>query len=84
MEQRDSFIFYRSFFEAVSKLKKGDQCEALLAICDYALNGNERELSGAAAAIFMLAKPNLDANKKKYENGKKGGRPKSEQNQNIS
>lgn len=82
MEQRDSFVFYRSFFEAVSKLKKSDQAEVLLALCDYALNGTERPLNGVPAAMFMLIKPNLDANQRKYENGKKGGRPKTKQKPN--
>ena len=74
-----SFTFYRSFFEAISNLPKAaDRDAAMMAICDYALNGNERQLSGAAAAVFMLAKPNLDHNRKKHENGLKGGRPKAE------
>ena len=77
MDVRDSFVFYRSFFEAVSQLKERDQAAVLLAVCDYALNGVERSLSGIPAAMFMLIKPNLDANQRKYENGKKGGRPKT-------
>lgn len=81
MVQRDSFIFYRSFFEAVSELKPKEQTEVILAICEYALNGTERQLSGVQKAVFILIKPNLDANQKKYENGKKGGRPAGSQNQ---
>lgn len=74
-----SFTFYRSFFEAISNLPKAsDRDAAMMALCDYALNGNERPLSGAAAAVFMLVKPNLDHNRKKHENGLKGGRPKAE------
>jgi len=74
-----SFTFYRSFFEAISNLPKAaDRDAAMMAICDYALNGNERQLSGAAAAVFMLAKPNIEHNRKKHENGLKGGRPKAE------
>lgn len=77
MEQRDSFIFYRSFYEAVSQLKPKDQVEVILAICEYALNGTERKLTGVPSAIFLLAKPNLDASQRRFENGKKGGRPKT-------
>lgn len=84
MECRDSFVFYRSFFEAISELKEKDQASVLLAICDYALNGNERKLNGISAAMFMLMKPNLDANQRKYENGKKGGRPKTEKEPNAN
>lgn len=75
MAQRDSFVFYRSFYEAVSYLNKADRATVLLAVCDYALNGVEQELKGAPAAVFALMKPNIDANQKRYENGKRGGRP---------
>lgn len=80
MEQRDSFIFYRSFYEAVSQLKPKDQVEVILAICEYALNGTERKLTGVPYAIFTLVKPNLDANQRRFENGKKGGRKKTKAN----
>ena len=36
----------------------------------YALNQEEVELTGIPKAIFSLVKPQLDANYKKYENGK--------------
>lgn len=77
MEQRDSFVFYRSFYEAVTQLKPKEQVEVVLAICEYALNRTERELTGVPAAIFTLVKPNLDANQRRFENGKKGGRRKA-------
>lgn len=71
METRDSFVFYRSFHEAARLLEPGEQLAVLTAINDYALDGVEPELSGAAAAVFLMARPNLDANRRKYENGKK-------------
>lgn len=71
MEKRDSFVFYRSFHEAARLLEPGEQLAVLSAINDYALDGAEPELSGAAAAVFLMARPNLDANRRKYENGKK-------------
>ena len=77
MEKRDSFVFYRSFYEAVTRLKQRDQAAVMLAICDYALNGVQRDLGDIPGAIFMLIKPNLDANQRKFENGKKGGRKKT-------
>ena len=72
---RDSFLFYRSFYEAISDLEAEDRIKVYDAICEYALNGNEPELRGAASAIFKMAKPQINANNKRYENGKKGGRP---------
>ena len=67
---RDSFIFYRSFYEAISELPKENQADTYNAIMQYALNQEEIELAGIPKAIFSLVKPQLDANYKKYENGK--------------
>ena len=67
---RDSFIFYRSFYEAIKELPKEEQADTYNAIMEYALNQKEIKLSGVSKAIFSLVKPQLDANYKKYENGK--------------
>lgn len=67
---RDSFIFYRSFYEAICELPKENQADTYDAIIQYALNQEEKELTGIPKAIFSLVKPQLDANYKKYENGK--------------
>lgn len=69
---RDSYIFYRSFYEAISELPKENQAETYDAIMRYALDQEEVSLSGISKAIFSLVKPQLDANYKKYENGKQG------------
>lgn len=74
--KRDSFIFYRSFFESIEKLKKKDQLTLFSYICRYALGEETEKLDGVAAAIFDLIKPQIDANTRRYEGGKKGGRPK--------
>ncbi len=67
---RDSFIFYRSFYESIKELPEENQLEVYKAISNYALNQEEFELTGISKAIFSLIKPQLDANYKKYENGK--------------
>jgi len=66
---RDSTIFYRSFYEAISELPKEVQADVYHALFEYALNFNEVELSGLAKTIFTLIKPQLDANMKRYMNG---------------
>lgn len=76
---RDGFVFYRSFFESFEDLSKKDKLILFDALCNYALNDIEPELSGTTAAIFKLLKPQVDANNRRYENGKKGGRPKGNQ-----
>lgn len=77
-EERDCFIFYRSFYEALQDLKKEDRLQVYDAICDLALNGNETELVGLPKTIFTLIKPTILKNTKRYLNGKRGGRPKKD------
>jgi hypothetical protein len=67
---RDSFIIYRSFYEAICDLDSESQAQVFKAICEYSLNFEEIELTGIAKTIFKLIKPQLDANNKRYENGK--------------
>lgn len=70
-EKRDSVVFYRSFYEAIKELPSDQKGEIYDAIFEYSLNFREVELSGLNATIFTLIKPQLEANNKKYYNGKK-------------
>lgn len=74
---RDSFIFYRSFYESIKELPKEQRDEVNFAIMEYQFNNNEIELIGVSKAIFTLIKPQLKANNTRYDNGCKGGRPKT-------
>lgn len=78
---RDGFVFYRSFYECFSNLSKKDKLVLFDALCNYALNDIEPELVGVPEAIFKLLKPQVDANNRRYENGRKGGRPKNNQDE---
>jgi hypothetical protein len=80
-KSRDSFIFYRSFFEAVSELQDINKLEIYDAIFEYSLNFKEPELNGLSKTIFILIKPQLEANRKKFNNGAKGGRPSNKNKQ---
>lgn len=71
--ERDSFIFYRSIYEAIEQLSEEEKLPAYKAVFSYALNGTSPQVKGGAGAIFTLVKPILDANNKRFENGKKGG-----------
>ncbi|MCW0510669.1 conserved phage C-terminal domain-containing protein [Riemerella anatipestifer] len=74
--QRDSFIFYRSFYEAIRELPRDIQGEVLTAIMEYGLDGVTTDnLKPIARAIVALIKPQIDANNRRFDNGKKGGRP---------
>jgi len=72
---RDSFIFYRSFCEAIDDLPDTEQLILYRAIKEFCLNDYEIQLTGIANTFWKLIKPNLTANNKRYEDGKKGGRP---------
>lgn len=74
---RDSFVFYRSFKNALSKLNDADRLAAYDALIGYGLDGDD-SAEGVSAALLEAFKPLMDANNKKFENGKKGGRPKKE------
>lgn len=73
---RESFIFYKSFFEAAQSLKNSERLKFYDALIKYALDGVEPEGSGSYIALYTIAKPLIDVNNQRYENGKKGGRPK--------
>lgn len=79
---RDSMVFYRSFAEAISELDDEDQLAAFWAIVNYGLDAEEPEGKGAAKAVFRMAKPQIDANERRYQNGSKGGRPSQRTNEN--
>lgn len=78
--ERDSFVFYRSFKVAVYALPENMQLSIIKAILDYALDGKEPSPDGVERAILELIRPQLEANNKRYENGKKGGAPKGNKN----
>lgn len=71
---RDGFVFYRSFREAIRELPEEERLKCYEVILDYALDEVEPNEVGISSAIFKLIKPQIDANNKRYENGKKGGR----------
>lgn len=84
--ERESFIFYRSFWESIKDLPRDIQGEVLTAIIEYGLYGATTENpKPIAGAIFTLIKPVIDANNKRFINGQKGaefgtlgGRPKKQ------
>lgn len=77
---KESFVFYRSFYEAIKDLKIKDKLQVYEAICELSLNQKEIKLTGMSATIFKLIKPQILANYERYENGKKGGAPIGNQN----
>ena len=78
---RDTFIFYRSFYEALKDLPEKERLEVYEAIANYSLNFEEVSLSGISNTVFKLIKPQLDANNKRFQNGSK---PKAKKKQTKS
>lgn len=73
--QREGTVFYKSFYDAIKNLPDKERLEVLDAIFLYDFDNKNTKLFGISATIFTLIKPQLDANKKRYLSGKKGGRP---------
>ena len=72
---RDGFIFYRSFYESAKALNDDDRLALYEAIFELALNQNETKSEPMVNAFLNLIKPQIEANNRRFENGKKGGRP---------
>ena len=71
---RDSFIFYRSFQEAINEASESEQL-SITGLYPVMLNREEPKLSGVAKLAWLLIKPQLDANWKRFESGCLGGAP---------
>lgn len=76
----DRISFFQSYYNAIKRIKKKvDRCLAYDVILDYAFYGIVPDLESLPDSVgiaFELVKPNLDASKKKAENGAKGGSAK--------
>lgn len=84
--ERDSIIFYSSFYKAASELNAKERLALYDAILMYAFDGVEPEITNKQVKMaFILSRPQIDANNERYINGKKGaehgqkgGRPKKQ------
>ena len=78
---KDSFVFYRSFYESTKGLPDESRLRIFDNICELALNDRDIDgLHGIEVNIFTLIRPQIEANNQRYENGKKGGRPSKKTN----
>ena len=82
-DKKESFVFYRSFYEALQNVPKKHRTEVYEAVFAYAFESREPSLTGVTRALWELIRPQLDASERRYENAKKGaeygklgGRPK--------
>ena len=75
--ERDSFVFYRSFYDSIKGLGDAEFAECMRFLCEYGLNGAEQTGGTLAEVVLKMAKPQIDANNQRRSNGAKGGRPKT-------
>ena len=74
MAENQSFVFYRSFADALEKMEP-EECKAcLMSLCSYALDGEERADTPISGMFLSLVKPQVDANTKRREAGRRGGK----------
>jgi hypothetical protein len=78
---RDSMVLYRSFIDSILKLETQFNAETALklfkAVAKYGLDGVvDDDMDPLIDLLFTNIKPQIDANTKRFVNGKKGGRPK--------
>lgn len=76
--ERESMIFYRSFYEAAKILPIEEKVKIYEMIFEYGFYFTEpktEETTPLVLAFFGLVKPQIEKNITRYENGKKGGRP---------
>ena len=83
-KMQESFIFYDSFREVGKDMEEKSRLAFYEAIIDYALTGelDETNLAKEIKLLFKLIKPQIDANVKRRNGGKKGGRP-SKKSENV-
>lgn len=73
----EGFVFYKSFADAVDTLPAEQYKAIVQAVCHYAIYGVVPEdLDPVSLAIFTLMRPQIDANNKRREAGRKGGEAK--------
>lgn len=81
----NSFVFYSTMRNQINELPEDLQLKFLKIIINYGLDGTEPEdLSPLEKALWIGLKKDIDYTKERrnssIENGKKGGRPKTENN----
>lgn len=77
----EGFVFYRSFFEAISQIEGiNEKCNVYTSIFEYCFLGIEPNLNGTSNIIWTLMKPQIDTSISNYLNGKRGGAPIGNQN----
>lgn len=84
---RDSFVIFKNWAEAINALPEENQLETYKALAEYGLKGEmPQDISPVSKAMLISFSVSMESNIAKYnasvENGKLGGRPPKDKNQN--
>lgn len=74
----NNFTFYNNYYEIIKYLNDEDRLALYDAIFNYMFEDKEPNFEGLKKGIWINIKMPLDTSKVNYNNGKKGGRPKTE------
>lgn len=85
---KSSFLIYHEYKEPLNLLTDEQRGKLLMALIDYSESGTVPELDGISMMAFSFIQRQMDRDSEKYENrcnsnrenGKRGGRPKKEEN----
>lgn len=72
MADDNSVIIYKSFYDGIKSFDPETRDAFWTAVMEYVFYGNEIEMPPIAKAVFTLARPQIDANIRRRENGSKG------------
>jgi len=77
-EITNSFVFYKSFYDAMAFLENDDKCRFITLICELAFNGTEADLtdnglSDLVKMLYTVSAEQIKASIKNKINGSKGG-----------
>ena len=69
-EDRNSFVFYKSFYDAIKVAPKKHQLALYLAVTFYVFENKTPQLESTSLAVWNAIKPQIDSSLKRYENAK--------------
>ena len=71
--ERDSFIFWREWYESVLKMPQKEAYKVFIAVCELSLNGNDTSLDGWAGSVFDNMRKSIQVSNKRAKAGSISG-----------
>lgn len=77
--ERESIVFYKSFFDAIDSLPEEEQAACYRAVIKYGLTGEEPPKGTLGYTMWLAFRKQIDVNQKRFENSKKKKKTNSNQ-----